>query len=117
MTAFLFSNNYPHLNGQRIPKFREVTKADTKPNVTDRWEMKSTDIVFGKMIGDGAFGKVYKAEIGESKMSSIYKSKYTADAKKKKRKREAVKAAVKVLKGRDFLPKFADISNYRETSL
>ena len=71
-----------------------------KPLVTDRWEMKSTHIDLQDIIGKGAFGQVYSAEIEASKMSPIYRQMtFKEGQKKSNQKKQLVKVAVKVLKG------------------
>ena len=70
------------------------------PNVTDRWEMKSNDIHFQDMIGKGAFGKVYSAEVEMNNMSLMFKqTTYKHNMKKYQQNNTRVKVAVKVLKG------------------
>ena len=44
-----------------------------KPEVSDRWEMSSAHIDLRKIIGKGAFGQVYLAEVEVSQMSLVYK--------------------------------------------
>ena len=72
----------------------------TKPAVSDRWEMNSADIEFQDMIGNGAFGEVFCAELQASKMSPMYKQSLCKDKQKRFQARKSViKVAVKVLKG------------------
>ena len=70
------------------------------PNVTDRWEMKSDSIEYQDMIGKGAFGKVYSAEVEINNMSLMFKqTTYKHNMKKYQENDARVKVAVKVLKG------------------
>ena len=74
--------------------------APTKPDVTDRWEMNSADIELQDLIGNGAFGEVFCAEVEASKMSPMYKQSICKDKQKRFQARKSViKVAVKVLKG------------------
>ena len=41
--------------------------------VTDRWEMSSANIELKHLIGKGAFGQVYTADVPVNKLSPMYK--------------------------------------------
>ena len=100
MVILLFSNAYSTLKQKASLEIRNDANILSKPDVLDRWEMKASSIVFGNIIGKGAFGQVFSAEIEECKLSSMYKSKRKDSAKKGKQSKESVKVAVKVLKGK-----------------
>ena len=70
------------------------------PEVTDRWEMSSGSIDLKHVIGKGAFGQVYAADIPVNKLSPMYKqSMYNKSAQQIN---GTIKVAVKFLKGINY---------------
>ena len=68
--------------------------------------MSSVHIDLRKIIGKGAFGQVYLAEVEVSKMSAMYKQMHCNNSLKEYRQRKnLIQVAVKILKGNFDLSK------------
>ncbi|XP_070576023.1 fibroblast growth factor receptor 2-like [Ptychodera flava] len=62
-TGIAFDNTYDLPNGKRHPSYTHVYADHTKPSKNgDAWEFPRNRLQFGEVIGQGAFGKVVKAE-------------------------------------------------------
>ena len=60
--------------------------------------MKSANIDFQDIVGKGAFGQVYIADVDASRMSSMYKQLTRRDIKKKQYKRNhQIKASIYII--------------------
>ena len=104
---YSFLSRYKYSRGTSLTKMsirkaakRLKSNVYTKPDVTDRWEMSSAYIDLQDMIGTGAFGQVFCAEIETCKMSLMYKQSICNSKQKTfPQEKRVIKVAVKVLKG------------------
>ena len=71
------------------PVHFEAAKTTSKP---DCWELLPSDIIMGELLGEGAFGEVYKGfltgKLENTKANHLYRTK------------ASIVAAVKILKGK-----------------
>lgn len=108
--SFFFLFRYEYSKGNILAKLSLRKAARTfsndvpsSPDISDRWEMKSANIDFQDIVGKGAFGQVYIADVDASRMSSMYKQLTRRDSKKKQYKRNhQITVAVKVLRGNEL---------------